>query len=224
MKRVLAILRWLGVKRVIASAVLGVVFPLLFAAWVASGPKLARGLTYLDHSEYFMTSDAVGLKRWSATGRQQSVFYFGRADESALKQLKTVLSEDYKIGLEDVPLEMPKPLTQWHRSIHGWPACALVRTIFIPPDGPWTSTRSVAVPNGWWSGFIGTRTIPIGIVPSGLALNWLFYAPLFYLLFSVVPGVRHVRRKRRGLCLRCGYDLSGLASCPECGADRKERS
>jgi hypothetical protein len=50
-------------------------------------------------------------------------------------------------------------------------------------------------------------------------------------LFAALPGVRapgmvrrrHTRlRARRGLCPRCGYDLTGNVSgvCPECGAHR----
>jgi tRNA(Ile2) C34 agmatinyltransferase TiaS len=46
---------------------------------------------------------------------------------------------------------------------------------------------------------------------------------LVIIAFLVMPWVRRHLRRRRGLCVTCGYDLSttGDASqrrCPECGA------
>ncbi len=43
--------------------------------------------------------------------------------------------------------------------------------------------------------------------------------------FLVMPWVRRDLRRRRGLCVVCGYDVSGLGirgqgRCPECGATR----
>lgn len=37
----------------------------------------------------------------------------------------------------------------------------------------------------------------------------------------LTPRLRHRSRRRRGLCLACGYDLAGNPSgiCPECGAE-----
>jgi hypothetical protein len=55
-----------------------------------------------------------------------------------------------------------------------------------------------------------------------------FYAPLWapFVLFAGYPTVaflrgpaRRYRRRRKGLCAECGYDLTGNVSgvCPECG-------
>ena len=61
---------------------------------------------------------------------------------------------------------------------------------------------------------------------DGMHLFWLIIAPywLFAALGVVSPSVwvlrrwKHMRRRRAGLCLRCGYDLTGSeARCPECG-------
>ena len=49
-------------------------------------------------------------------------------------------------------------------------------------------------------------------------------APLLMLLavMYLLLGARHAARVKRGLCIKCGYDLRGLkepaARCPECGA------
>ncbi len=51
----------------------------------------------------------------------------------------------------------------------------------------------------------------------------------FFFLFAIYPTIafirgplRRWRRRRRGLCLKCGYNLEGNVSgvCPECGVAR----
>ncbi len=42
----------------------------------------------------------------------------------------------------------------------------------------------------------------------------------FYLTVAFIRGpLRRYRRRKRGLCLKCGYNLTGNTSgvCPECG-------
>jgi hypothetical protein len=65
---------------------------------------------------------------------------------------------------------------------------------------------------------------PLPYLGAGQIPNWLppFLFALPPLLWLAFPGRRlYVRRRRRrlGLCLRCGYDLTGNASgkCSECG-------
>jgi len=51
---------------------------------------------------------------------------------------------------------------------------------------------------------------------------------LFFVVFATYPTAAFIRgpvlrwrRRRRGLCLKCGYDLTGNVSgvCPECGSE-----
>ena len=63
---------------------------------------------------------------------------------------------------------------------------------------------------------------PIGV---GFVADMVFYAVAWFglLILGAVPmWVRSVRRRRRGECERCGYDLRGSSGgggrCPECGA------
>ncbi|RJP41940.1 MAG: hypothetical protein C4547_01185 [Phycisphaerales bacterium] len=58
--------------------------------------------------------------------------------------------------------------------------------------------------------------------PTGFALAVLVAYPAF--AFTRGP-LRRYRRRRRGLCVTCGYDLRGNSSgvCPECGARRTGR-
>lgn len=56
------------------------------------------------------------------------------------------------------------------------------------------------------------------------AISFPLWAP--FLAFAAFPGLafirgplRRWRRRRRGLCVKCGYDLTGntTGTCPECG-------
>ena len=44
------------------------------------------------------------------------------------------------------------------------------------------------------------------------------------LAISASPWARRRRRAKQGLCIRCGYDLSGAEheACPECGKEIKK--
>jgi hypothetical protein len=67
------------------------------------------------------------------------------------------------------------------------------------------------------------RRASIGNVEAkGLGVQWWALFPLLMILptGAFVRGpMRRWRRRRRGLCVECGYNLTGLteARCPECG-------
>ena len=53
---------------------------------------------------------------------------------------------------------------------------------------------------------------------------------LVFILFAAYPALafirgplRRYRRRKRGLCIKCGYNLTGLTEprCPECGREIK---
>lgn len=93
--------------------------------------------------------------------------------------------------------------------------------------------RSHAAERGRWVWWSWNRTTPsvgglgifrYGAPPDGSA--YTHYCVPFYMLVAVASGplvvamVRGVRRRRRGMCPRCAYDLAGLTDgspCPECG-------
>jgi hypothetical protein len=62
----------------------------------------------------------------------------------------------------------------------------------------------------------------------GLLINTAFYGAILWLLWLTPGMLRRGSRRRRGLCVRCGYDLRGSqgsavssgggGACPECGA------
>jgi len=65
--------------------------------------------------------------------------------------------------------------------------------------------------------------IPLFPIASGFITNTLIYASVLWLAFAAPRVLRTSRRRRRGQCLACGYELAGLAPgsvCPECGHER----
>ncbi|MCZ6850308.1 MAG: hypothetical protein O7F17_01560 [Planctomycetota bacterium] len=70
------------------------------------------------------------------------------------------------------------------------------------------------------TGLSQKRLLPLRPIWAGFAVNTIFYAAILWL---IIPGPfalrRHLRRKR-GLCVACGYDLRHAEhdACPECGA------
>ncbi len=68
--------------------------------------------------------------------------------------------------------------------------------------------------------FRNTRTLPYLPVWPGLAINLAFWSAAAAPLVFAPVAIRRLRRKRRGACPACGYDLRGLPAgglCPECG-------
>ena len=117
-----------------------------------------------------------------------------------------------------------------------WPAPAWpMRSIYEPSPRYAVESvdrmrvRMVRIPDGAWLGFEKghwTATVGNGFI-SGPTRGDYFSVPVWFLLLAfgglptwwVVRAVGARRRKRRGLCRRCGYDLRATPErCPECGS------
>ena len=111
---------------------------------------------------------------------------------------------------------------------------AVMRTLDTMKGGKIEKLREVySSPPWWWrigdkTGFLGyagldTLWLPRYSSQSGIFhlmipfwLPALFFTAASWLL--VVPSIRRRKRKKLGLCVKCGYDLRGsMDQCPECG-------
>jgi hypothetical protein len=66
----------------------------------------------------------------------------------------------------------------------------------------------------WGYDFTVLPTLPIW---RGLAVNTAFYGALWLIPLTLPSLVIAHRRRRRGHCPACNYNLTGSTSCPECG-------
>lgn len=76
-----------------------------------------------------------------------------------------------------------------------------------------------------WLGLPYKYSLAVQPLYSGLLANTVIYAGAIALLLACLrPPIQFTRRflrRRRGLCPRCAYSLTGLAPdspCPECGS------
>jgi len=56
---------------------------------------------------------------------------------------------------------------------------------------------------------------------SGFLTNTIVYTAIAWTLWSSPFVIRHVIRRKRGRCIKCGYDLRNVEheKCPECGVE-----
>ena len=118
----------------------------------------------------------------------------------------------------------------------GWAATDGDETSIVLQDGYCTVyvQRQVQQPMRPWKRSYGKHWLAFeaGVRPTihqgGFHRYWGFYGTLFvpFLFFAAYPTLafirgplRRHRRRKRGLCVRCGYNLTGLPEprCPECG-------
>lgn len=92
----------------------------------------------------------------------------------------------------------------------GWPWFAAEGRKLQRDPTPGFLVETTIFANRWW--------IPLRPIWPGLLANTLFYAALVFLPLAGLRLARSRRRRRRGLCVACGYELGhGIAVCPECG-------
>lgn len=111
----------------------------------------------------------------------------------------------------------------------GWPLPALACSVqwkrqILNSNIIYTVTGGVQLPR---DAAFNPRALPLAPVWPGAAVNSLLYAAACFVPFRAARAVRRGRRRRRGLCARCGYPRRGLepdAPCPECGQRGAQRA
>ncbi len=84
-------------------------------------------------------------------------------------------------------------------------------------SSPTYAQRAVAPP---WQR-TGLAFLPLRPIWPGFAANTIFYAAVLWMLTLGPSTARRMIRRKRGLCINCGYDLrhADHDACPECGAE-----
>ncbi|MEO1130453.1 MAG: hypothetical protein AAFX05_12210 [Planctomycetota bacterium] len=102
----------------------------------------------------------------------------------------------------------------------GWPLRSMSFTDHAWQSGGFSPTYefeqawSLEIPRGLHPVDPNNR-IPLRVLWPGMIVN----SVLFALMFASPLIVRRELRRRRGGCGSCGYDVAGVARCPECGRD-----
>jgi len=134
---------------------------------------------------------------------------------------------DLQVGFEDV--DQGQSTSMYSTMKFGWPALSAsssgaVNLSNFKADGSYEKEiqDAVAVPildATKASPMVASVWFPYRPIWSGLAINTLFYAMIFWVILSIKRAYRHARRMRRGRCPMCCYELAYVFvdGCPECG-------
>ncbi len=80
------------------------------------------------------------------------------------------------------------------------------------------SRRGIDRP-AWMPSWIGLYRIPITPIWTGVAVNIVFWSIFWILAACGWRWMSTYKRRKLGLCLRCGYEVEDLVICPECGVE-----
>lgn len=199
------------------GAVLNVAVAWACAAWIDLTGVFPRGTSPRKYSRYhwqvFDHFDRIGASRmaWrvppvTITGGRSNL-------DSYMESLPQELEPHLELG---------RVLDR-----RGWPLLSMQCTFVDTAQDVWNPVYQVddgikltATPG---SDERGLRALPLRPLWPGFAINAIFYAALLWLLFFGSLTARRIIRRKRGLCVACGYDLRGDldGGCPECGWRRE---
>ena len=110
------------------------------------------------------------------------------------------------------------PMPMIYDFAYGWPMLSMWYSVDAERDWQ-TGTVLARTSSGAFSDF----EFPLRVLGTGFAIDSAFYAATWFVLLSAPGMLRRYVRRRRGRCIKCGYDLRGNLSqgCPECGWRRE---
>jgi hypothetical protein len=118
---------------------------------------------------------------------------------------------------------------------YGWPFRCSYGTYDQIAEDPWWTSKFHYAPHYFLAigrssptgNFLpneyGGKAIPLGVIPTGLALDSFLYGGVWWMVLGGPRATRAWVRRSRDACPHCGYDTqtiraaNRLAPCPECG-------
>jgi len=119
---------------------------------------------------------------------------------------------------------------------YGWPFRAMHMTFEWSTGGTgWVDENAWLPPVGLESGAPRPErgALPLGVLPLAFAIDSILFAFFWTVVLALLANNVGIRRRFRGLCPRCGYDLRGqvrqdsrpsIPGCPECGWNRHDEA
>jgi len=106
-------------------------------------------------------------------------------------------------------------LRYWNDGVYGWGSFG-----FAAGSTPQRVVGGVTITPG--KGPFDRKVLPYEPIPLGLLVDTLVMGGLVFCFGAMRRWALRKRRRIRGHCEKCGYDLTGVAAsvCPECGAGR----
>lgn len=234
------------IRRSISCLLLGASLAVLTTVWLAISPQRVAWLDpYVISAQLGLTGNGPGWQdgRWVIHDGRVSFFVYvphrrlGRTEHIAgVVQRAEDAPRDPDAGyVEGVPGWLRRHTTR-EELTHpiddiqivrvqesGWPMRAASSAMVSTFSGNATVLRD-GIPGDPLRASVlqGRDPIPTAIVWPGFLANAVVYAIPLLVIWELCALSVRMRRRSRGLCASCGYDLSDQAEpsavCPECGA------
>ena len=186
-----------------------------------------------DYTEGISEDGTASLLRWSSN--IGTLIYFERSRTATLDRTMRGSRRMDELSPYWLHLDVPSAAYQSGRiseensftDARGWPALtmwseyewpAYGQTVVVKGGLPLSSRHSVS--NRYFAPPL-PRALPLRPIWPGFAVNTLLYTVILWLLICGPFELRRLLRRKRGLCITCGYDLGGAEheACPECGVE-----
>jgi len=89
----------------------------------------------------------------------------------------------------------------------GWPCRSMSGGMLVDRSTREVQLKAAMYVEGFW--FVPNARLPLRPIFPGFLINTLFYAAMWFGIFFGVATLRRLVRKKRGRCVKCGYDLRG---------------
>ena len=186
-------------------------------AWACS---LYAPFTY--HSGVIPESRVVPGSR-SESGFRYPAGWTGRSQivDRGFGRVREFTSEQVWLGSRPVLMEGAGRQAAYEGFGGGWPLISMAGADYASPGIEAVAPPKLVAGPTWMGTRVRQTMFPVWPLWDAVAVNTLVFSAPLWLWWVGVGRWRTASRRRRGLCLRCGYSVRGLDKCPECGAVTK---